>query len=306
MKKTGGEWGGEREAMSRGLQKFRSIGEYKESFPLPHEFEPMLPLRDNIPSRTFPTINYAMIALCTVCFLAQLVGLGDGRDELIEKYGMIPARIGHPDAEIPIPVERPQWSPGNVLAPGGFVLADKPPFAPIFTLLTCIFLHGGWGHFLGNMWFLHIFGDNVEDRMGHLGYLIFYLLAGVAASLGHYLAAVNSGIPTIGASGAIAGVMGAYMVLYPRSMVMSLIPLGFLTQIVAIPAPVFLGIWFVIQLLSGTAGSSEGVAWWAHIGGFVFGAAIAFLLKLTGLTNPQMEYRKQYQDPFTRYRVLDR
>jgi membrane associated rhomboid family serine protease len=266
----------------------------------------MLPLRDNISSRTFPVINYAMIALCTVCFLAQLASQGDGRDELIEKYGMIPARIGHPDAEIAIPVEGPRGSPGNVFGTGAMVLAEKPPFAPIFTLLTCVFLHGGWGHFLGNMWFLHIFGDNVEDRLGHLGYLIFYLLAGVAASLGHYLAAVNSGIPTIGASGAIAGVMGAYMVLYPRSMVMSLIPLGFLTQVVAIPAPVFLGIWFVIQLLSGTAGSSEGVAWWAHIGGFVFGAAIAFLLKLTGLTNPQMEYRRQYREPFTRYRVLDR
>ncbi|MFN6105580.1 MAG: hypothetical protein ACK5EA_14205, partial [Planctomycetaceae bacterium] len=97
----------------------------------------MLPLRDNIPSRTFPTINYAMIALCTVCFLAQLSGLGDGRDDLIEKYGMSPARIGHPDAEIPIPVERPQWSPGNVLTPGGLVLAVKPRVARVFSV--------GWG-----------------------------------------------------------------------------------------------------------------------------------------------------------------
>ena len=149
---NGSEEGGTAERVAQGLQAFRWIGEYKGCFPVPHEFERMLPLRDNIPSRTFPVINYALIALCTVCFLAQLAGQGDGRDELIEKYGMIPARIGHPDAEIAIPVERPRWSPGNVLTPDGFVLAEKPPFAPIFTLLTCIFLHGGWGHFLGNMW----------------------------------------------------------------------------------------------------------------------------------------------------------
>lgn len=288
------------------MQFVRSIVEYMWSSTVPHESTTMLPLHDNIPSRTVPVINYALIALCALCFVAQLVSQQDGRDELVEKYGMIPARIGHPDVEIEIPVERPRWRPSDIFGQVSVVLAEKPPFAPVFTLLTCIFLHGGWGHFLGNMWFLHIFGDNVEDRLGHLGYLIFYLLAGVAASIGHYLAAVNSGIPTIGASGAIAGVMGAYMVLYPRSMVMSLIPLGFFTQVMAIPAPIFLGIWFVIQLLSGTSGNSEGVAWWAHIGGFVFGAGVAFLLKLTGLTNPQVEYRRQHQDPFSRYRILDR
>ncbi|MGE0378145.1 MAG: rhomboid family intramembrane serine protease, partial [Planctomycetaceae bacterium] len=122
----------------------------------------------------------------------------------------------------------------------------------LLTMLTCIFLHGGWMHFLGNMWFLHIFGDNVEDRFGHIGYLAFYLACGTAASAAHYLTDRNSAIPTIGASGAIAGVMGAYYVSYPRAKVVTLLPLIIIWQVVVLPASLFLGIWVVIQFLQGT------------------------------------------------------
>jgi membrane associated rhomboid family serine protease len=148
--------------------------------------------------------------------------------------------------------------------------------------MTCIFLHGGWMHFLGNMWFLWIFGDNVEDRFGHWGYLAFYLLTGVAASIAHLVTELGSTIPTIGASGAIAGVMGAYLVSYPHARVMTLVPLLYIFYTTVLPAPVFLGIWFVIQFFQGvsqiTAVETEGVAWWAHIGGFAVGAGLTWLL----------------------------
>jgi hypothetical protein len=134
------------------------------------------------------------------------------------------------------------------------------------------------------MWFLWIFGDNIEDRLGHIGYLIFYLASGVAASGAHYFTDSASTIPTIGASGAIAGVMGAYFVWYSHSRVHSLVPVFGFVQFVEVPAPFFLGIWFVMQFLQGGGGSSAGgVAWWAHIGGFVFGAVVAFLMGRSGL-----------------------
>jgi membrane associated rhomboid family serine protease len=147
-------------------------------------------------------------------------------------------------------------------------------------------------HLLGNMWFLYIFGDNVEDRLGHWGYLIFYVGCGIAASFAHYAFEVNSDIPTLGASGAIAGVMGAYLVLYPHANVMALVPLLFILQMMVIPAPIFLGLWFVIQLFQGTfsigATEAAGVAWWAHIGGFVAGFIIAWLLNKSGQTQPRV------------------
>jgi membrane associated rhomboid family serine protease len=142
------------------------------------------------------------------------------------------------------------------------------------------------------MWFLYIFGDNVEDRLGHLGYVIFYLGCGIAASFAHYLTDPGSTIPTIGASGAIAGVMGAYLLLYPHASVLALVPLGFLIQTMVIPAPFFLGLWFLMQLLQGSfavgTAEAEGVAWWAHIGGFAAGFAIAWLLGATGQTKPKV------------------
>jgi hypothetical protein len=186
------------------------------------------------------------------------------------------------------------------------VLADAP-LSPWLTLLTCIFLHGGWMHFLGNMWFLFIFGDNVEDRIGHSGYLLFYLFSGVAASGAHLLSNPASDVPTIGASGAIASVMGAYFLLYPRALVLSLIPIVFFFHIVVLPAPVFLGVWFLLQFFQGlgSVGSVQttGVAWWAHIGGFVFGFLVAAVLRTVGETRPPVEATRPRADRSGFYRI---
>jgi membrane associated rhomboid family serine protease len=256
----------------------------------------MIPLRDNVPSRTFPVVNYLMIAACAVAFLAQLADQTDNVDHLVEGLGLIPARVFHPDEPITIKQEvighdqfgqRRRQIEERELPP--------PPISPWLTLLTCTFLHGGWMHFLGNMWFLHIFGDNVEDRFGHFGYLIFYLACGVAASFSHLMLNASSTMPTIGASGAIAGVMGAYLYLYPRANVLTLVPIVFFIQMLVIPAPVFLVIWFVLQFFQGTmsitAGESGGVAWWAHIGGFAVGFVVAWILGRTHHLSPPVETR---------------
>jgi membrane associated rhomboid family serine protease len=158
------------------------------------------------------------------------------------------------------------------------------PFRP-HTLLTSLFLHGGWLHVGGNMLYLWIFGDNVEDRLGRIRFLVFYLLCGVAASGVHILANPHSTVPTIGASGAIAGVLGAYLLLYPGARVLTLIPLGFYLQVVQLPAFFFLGFWFLIQFISGAAslaargGGAGGIAWWAHIGGFAAGIILQFVFR---------------------------
>jgi membrane associated rhomboid family serine protease len=183
-----------------------------------------------------------------------------------------------------VPVRTPE---GIGYRPTGRIIqtvrpAEPSPIPPLFTMLTCIFLHGGWMHFLGNMWFLWIFGDNIEDRFGHWGYLLFYLGCGVAASAAHLFFSLDSPVPTIGASGAIAGVMGAYLVSYPHARVLTLIPIVIILEIVVLPAPVFLGIWFLLQFFQGVASISEvqttGVAWWAHIGGFAIGMVLTWLL----------------------------
>ena len=268
----------------------------------------MIPLRDNIPSRRTPIVNYLVIGTCAVVFFLQLSEGESGT--LVEQYGMIPARVQGAPEPIMIPDGR------VVETPRGYVVErfEKPaapsPVAPLLTLLTCIFLHGGWMHFLGNMWFLYIFGDNVEDRFGHIGYLLFYLACGVAASVAHLLAASGSPIPTIGASGAIAGIMGAYFFLYPHSKVLTLIPIFIFLQFVTLPAPLFLGIWFLIQLFQGSfsvAGDpAQGVAWWAHIGGFVVGAAAAWIMGRTHHLNPRpdgvIEYERRAMYPHLRRR----
>ncbi|TWT87841.1 rhomboid family intramembrane serine protease [Neorhodopirellula pilleata] len=153
---------------------------------------------------------------------------------------------------------------------------------PWMTLVTCMFLHGGWMHFLGNMWFLYIFGDNVEDRLGHFGYVLLYLGTGVMAGLAHYISQTDSPVPTLGASGAIAGVMGAYAFLYPHARVLAVLPLFVIFTTFVVPAPVFLGLWFAIQVFSGIgslgAGVGGGVAWWAHAGGFAAGIIAAVII----------------------------
>jgi membrane associated rhomboid family serine protease len=162
-------------------------------------------------------------------------------------------------------------------------------------------------HFLGNMWFLFIFGNNVEDRYGHVGYLLFYLGGGVAASLVHLATNADSPIPTIGASGAIAAVMGAYFVSYPRAMVVALVPLLVFYQVMVLPAALFLGVWFLLQFFQGAlaigSGASEGVAWWAHIGGFAVGAAVTGLLSVLHVLREKVQTIRPRTDHVTMYRV---
>ncbi len=270
----------------------------------------MIPLRDNIRSETRPIVNYLIIAVAAVAFLSQLADQSDGQDHLVESLGMIPERVFHPAQ--PIPVRKlvlVQTEFGRELREDVHEAAATP-FSPWFTLFTCIFLHGGWMHFLGNMWFLHIFGDNVESRFGHFGYLVFYLACGVAASAAHLAANASSTMPTIGASGAIAGVMGAYLLLYPRATVLTLVPIVFFVQIMVIPAPVFLVIWFAMQFFQGafsiTAHESGGVAWWAHVGGFAVGFCVAWFLDNTNrLKRPREAVLPRTQRP-TIYRYSNR
>jgi membrane associated rhomboid family serine protease len=202
----------------------------------------MIPLRDVIPTRTTPYVTIVLIAINALVFFYQ-VALGDAVEEFVLAFALIPAAFS--------------W----------------------VTVLTSMFLHGGFLHFGGNMLYLWIFGDNVEDRMGHGRFLTFYLLCGTAAALAQTIAIPDSLVPMVGASGAIAGVMGAYFVLYPRSRIVTLLPLFILFPIVEIPAIFFLGFWFLMQLVSGVgtlaaATSGEppgGVAFWAHAAGFVAG-----------------------------------
>ncbi len=243
----------------------------------------MIPIRDSIESGQVPLANYFLILVCSLVFFAQ-VSSEDGGQLIVEQYGMVPLRLTDPDV-VPMIAHRTA-----VQTPFGTVLQEtRQPVAPAAvpawaTLLTCMFLHGGWMHFLGNMWFLYIFGDNVEDRFGHWGYLVMYLATGIAAGASHLLTNAASPIPTIGASGAIAGVMGAYALLYPHSRVLAVLPIVVFLQTFVIPAPVFLGIWFLMQMLNGLSASelSTGVAWWAHIGGFVAGATVAVWVRRSG------------------------
>ena len=213
----------------------------------------MIPLRDNIPSRRFPIVNWLLIAANVLVFLFE-ISLGQGRlEQLIMSYGLVPARIA----------------------------AD--PASNWLTIFTSTFLHGGWLHLISNMLALFIFGDNIEDRMGHLAYLFFYVAGGFAAGLLHILTNLGSAVPTVGASGAIAAILGAYLILYPRARILTIIPIFFFIQVIHIPAPIYLIFWFISQLFNGAAQivsntyQDGGVAWWAHIGGFIFGALIALL-----------------------------
>ncbi|MBL9076124.1 MAG: rhomboid family intramembrane serine protease [Planctomycetes bacterium] len=250
----------------------------------------MIPLRDSVPASRTPIVTYTMVGLCTLVFLAQLA---DPRDDLVLRYGMVPARVFDPDGL-------------HVMAFGRQSLRlPQAGVADWLTLLTCTFLHGGWMHFLGNMWFLWIFGDNVEDRFGRLRFLLFYLGCGVAASAAHLWSAPDSAVPTVGASGAIAGVMGAYLLLYPHSRVQMLVIWGFFVDLIVLPAPFFLGYWFLLQLLPGLLSAGQvggGVAWWAHIGGFVVGAGIAALLRARERLRPEPPSRVLVRQQWGRHR----
>ena len=209
----------------------------------------MIPLRDDNPRRTVPFVTYTLIALNALAFFWEL-SLGANLDQALSQLAFIPARY---------------WLPGNWIF-------------DLFTILFSMFLHGGLLHIGSNMLYLWIFGDNIEDRLGHGRYLAFYLLCGVAATMAHAVFSAGSRVPAIGASGAIAGVLGAYLLLYPHARVLTLIPIVFFITVRELPAILILGLWFVLQLFSGVgslgvrdAQDLGGIAYFAHIGGFVFG-----------------------------------
>lgn len=252
----------------------------------------MIPIRDNIPTRSFPFVNYTLIALCSLVFLFQLQA--GSESTIVEQYGMIPARVMEPSREIEIVQQVLVRTPYGIEQQTISATAEPSAVPPWLTLLTCIFLHGGWMHIIGNLWILHIFGDNVEDRLGHFAYGCFYLFCGVMASFAHLAFGPDSTIPTIGASGAIAGVMGAYFLFYPNAKVLSIVPIFFFIQMMVLPAPLFLGVWFALQLYQGAVsgiGEGGGVAWWAHVGGFVVGAAIAWFMKKIHIASPPVKER---------------
>lgn len=266
----------------------------------------MLPLRDNIPARSFSFVNYLLIALSVGAFLAQQGSEGENGATVVEQFGMIPARVLNPGEPVEVHEAFQVRTRRGIEVLERSRLAAESAVPPWVTLLTCVFLHGGWLHLLGNMWFLHIFGDNVEDRLGHVGYLLFYLAAGVTASAVHLVTNSASTIPTVGASGAIAGVMGGYFVLYPHARVLTLVPIFIFIQIMVIPAPVFLGIWFLLQFFQGTfsLGSVQtgGVAWWAHIGGFVAGVVSVWLLNKAGTLRPPVDHVLPNTENYSGYR----
>ena len=256
----------------------------------------MFPLRDDIPSIRVPVVNYILIGLCVLGFLAEMFS-PDGGEEIIRRYGMIPARVvrneaGPLIAVMPVPMQDQR---------GNIVLVKKeqtlPPLSipPWMTLFTCMFLHGSLMHIVGNLWFLWIFGDNVEDRFGHLVYLVMYLVSGLAAGVLQIAAGPSSVIPTVGASGAIAGVMGAYFFLFPHARVLTLVPLGFFLTTFVVPAPLFLGFWFLFQIGSAafSPAGMAGVAWWAHVGGFHSGLGMAYWGRTSGWLAPPRRYAEE-------------
>jgi membrane associated rhomboid family serine protease len=227
----------------------------------------VIPVRDANPTRRTPVVTLALIGACFVIFAYELGRLGSGGTDALDafatEWGIVPTEVSA------------AWNSGTNL--GGEAL----------TLITSQFLHGGWLHLLGNMLFLWIFGNNVEDRLGRIRFLVFYLVGGAVAGLTQVAINPDSAIPTIGASGAIAATLGAYLVLFPRARITSLVFLGFFYQLIDVPAVVVLVFWFLLQLIDGIASlgvtdASGGVAFFAHIGGFVFGALVGLGIRAVG------------------------
>jgi len=215
----------------------------------------VIPLKDENITLSTPILSYAIIGVCVVIFLIQISSAGFDNGNLFYSYGVVPTSLL-----------------GTEALPN-----DLNKIDPYLTLITSMFMHGGFMHLIGNMLYMWIFADNIEDDLGKVKFILFYLASGVVAAMTQVYLNVNSTIPMVGASGAISGVLGAYMVRYPKNKVLVLIPLGFFTQLVKIPAMFVLGFWFILQFISSSGSSSQGgVAYGAHIGGFVFGAAAMF------------------------------
>ena len=238
----------------------------------------MIPLRDTTPTRNYPIVNTAIIGINVVVYLIQLLQ-GPEINRFVYIYGLVPARYSIPQI-------------------AEYFTASQQ----VVSLVSFTFLHGSFWHILGNMWSLYIFGDNVEDRLGPIRYALFYLLCGIASGLSHLILNLQSNVPTIGASGAIAGVMGAYFILHPRSKILTLIPIFFIPYFINIPAFIFLGLWFLFQFINaaGSHGTAAGIAWWAHIGGFVFGMLFLKLftaLPDTGVSRQMRQFTAKKKTP---------
>jgi membrane associated rhomboid family serine protease len=231
----------------------------------------MIPLKNLRPRTNFPTVTVALIVANFMVFFYQLSLSPRALEHFIRTYSVVPARVQ--------------------LALAGSHVTLSQAFLPFF---TSMFLHAGWLHIIGNMWFLWLFGGNVEDRLGHFAYLGFYLLCGLGAGVAETIFTLGSTIPSLGASGAIAGVLGAYIVLFPSSKILTLVTLFFWWFFARLPAVLFIGLWFLLQFLSGVSslGSAAqgGVAWWAHVGGFLLG-----MLLVSGMR------RKQPYDSYDSY-----
>ncbi|MEC4806700.1 MAG: rhomboid family intramembrane serine protease [Jaaginema sp. PMC 1079.18] len=230
----------------------------------------MVPLKDDNPTDITPYVTYILIVINIIVFIYEISLSSPELEALFATYGVVPQELTR------------SFQSGQSDAMLGQLL----------TLITCQFLHGGFLHLGGNMLFLWIFGNNIEDKLGHLKYIIFYLSCGIFAALAQYIFAINSTVPTIGASGAIAGVMGAYIIRFPKAKILTLIPLGFFITTFRIPAVFFLGFWFAQQALYGVASLEPttqadmgGVAYWAHAGGFAFGALLGGLMGLFNRDN---------------------
>jgi membrane associated rhomboid family serine protease len=223
----------------------------------------MIPLKDMTPRRSLPVVTLLLIAVNVVAFIHQISLPPSAGEAFIKTYGLVPAKIQ-------LALAGRHYTLGQALVP----------------LFTCMFLHGGVLHILGNMWFLWIFGGNVEDRLGSVAYLFFYLFCGIGSGVVQAAFSWGSHVPSIGASGAISGVLGAYIVIFPGSRILTLVPLFVIWFTARIPAVIFIGLWFVAQFLSGlsslgatTEAAAGGVAWWAHVGGFLLGMFLALVLR---------------------------
>jgi membrane associated rhomboid family serine protease len=236
----------------------------------------VIPLKDMTPRRSFPVVTVLLIIANFVVFFHQISMTPRAGEAFVMEYGMVPAKIQY------------------ALAGTHRVTLQQAGE----TLFTCMFLHGGWLHIIGNMWFLWIFGGNVEDRFGAPAYALFYIVCGIGSSVSQLLFTWGSHVPSIGASGAISGVLGAYIVFFPRSRILTLVTLFIIFFLARIPAIIFIGLWFLIQFLSGVGSlgangaAGAGVAWWAHVGGFLLGMFFAVTTK--GLTGNRGESSPEY------------
>jgi membrane associated rhomboid family serine protease len=217
----------------------------------------MIPLKDRVPRGTFPFVTLVLIIVNALVFFQELGLTPRQLNAFVQMYGLVPSHIQ-----------------------AGLTMGRMSLSAALLPLLTCMFLHAGWLHIIGNMWFLWIFGDNVEDQLGHIPFLFFYLICGIGSGVAQVVFSWGSHVPSVGASGAISGVLAAFLIFFPAARVLTLVPLLIIWFTADIPAFIFIGLWFVVQFLSGlnSMGTPDmtGVAWWAHVGGFLLGLVLAW------------------------------